>query len=75
MQLEILVEDALAHGANLVTGGKRHGLGKLFYEPTLLKDVKSFMKVSQEEIFGPIAAVQKYVCYLIAFKNNAFVIF
>jgi acyl-CoA reductase-like NAD-dependent aldehyde dehydrogenase len=37
-KIESHVEDALAKGARLVLGGKRHEAGPLFYEPTILLD-------------------------------------
>src|SRR5271169_1360612 len=38
-KVEAHVEDAVAKGARVVTGGKRHALGGTFYEPTVLADV------------------------------------
>ena len=60
-QVDALVQDAVRKGAQVALGGKKHPRGELFYEPTLLKDVTSNMDVSQQEIFGPVAAVQKYI--------------
>jgi succinate-semialdehyde dehydrogenase/glutarate-semialdehyde dehydrogenase len=51
------VQDALAKGARLMTGGKRHALGGTFYEPTVLAGVKKGMLITEEETFGPVAAV------------------
>lgn len=51
------VADALAMGARLATGGRRHALGPLFYEPTVLVDVPAGAKVLAEETFGPVAAI------------------
>jgi aspartate-semialdehyde dehydrogenase len=51
------VADALKRGARLVTGGKRHPAGKLFFEPTLLTDVPDDALIMREETFGPVAAV------------------
>jgi len=52
------VDDALAKGARLVTGGKhRPDVGPLFYEPTVLADVTPDMDVYREETFGPVVAV------------------
>lgn len=51
------VADALAKGARLATGGKRHALGPLFYEPTVLTDVPPDAKILHEETFGPVAAI------------------
>ncbi|MDW4550789.1 NAD-dependent succinate-semialdehyde dehydrogenase [Defluviimonas sp. D31] len=51
------VADALARGATLACGGKRHALGPLFYEPTVLTDVPAEAKILSEETFGPVAAI------------------
>jgi acyl-CoA reductase-like NAD-dependent aldehyde dehydrogenase len=60
-QLEIIerhVEDAVAKGAKLLTGGRRaHQFGKLFYEPTVLVDVNHDMVLMREETFGPILPI------------------
>ena len=42
------------------TGGKRHKLGRTFYEPTVLSGVDSSMLVAREETFGPIAPVFRF---------------
>lgn len=55
--VESLVRDAVEKGAKVLTGGKRHRLGGLFYEPTVLTDVTPAMRVFREEIFGPVAPV------------------
>ncbi len=49
------IDDALSKGAKLVTGGKPHARGGLFFEPGVLTGVTSDMVVAQEETFGPIA--------------------
>lgn len=51
------VADALAKGARLLTGGKRHDRGGFFYEPTVLVDITPDMLIYTEETFGPVAAV------------------
>ncbi|WP_343079553.1 NAD-dependent succinate-semialdehyde dehydrogenase [Ostreiculturibacter nitratireducens] len=51
------VADALAKGARLACGGKRHELGPLFYEPTVLVDVPADAKILSEETFGPVAPI------------------
>ncbi|HNP35520.1 MAG TPA: NAD-dependent succinate-semialdehyde dehydrogenase [Woeseiaceae bacterium] len=51
------VQDAVAKGARLMTGGTRHGAGELFYTPTVLADVTPEMKIYTEETFGPVAAL------------------
>ncbi|MDR5884322.1 aldehyde dehydrogenase family protein, partial [Caballeronia sp. LZ032] len=59
-KVESHIEDALAKGASLVSGGKRHALGHGFFEPTVLTNVTPDMKVSKEETFGPLAPVFKF---------------
>lgn len=54
------VENAVAEGATVVTGGKPSELGGNFYEPTILTGVNSDMRVFREEIFGPVAPVFKF---------------
>ncbi|MEY8842576.1 NAD-dependent succinate-semialdehyde dehydrogenase, partial [Cribrihabitans sp. XS_ASV171] len=52
-----LVEDALAQGAQLRTGGARHGNKGYFFQPTVLTDVPDTARIMQEEPFGPIAVL------------------
>lgn len=59
-KVEELIEDATAKGAEIVIGGKRHGLGGTFFEPTVIKNATQNMRFSQEEIFGPLAPVFKF---------------
>ncbi len=59
-KVDALVADALEKGAKLVLGGKRHALGKNFYEPTLLSGLTADMRIFKEEIFGPVAAVMPF---------------
>jgi len=56
-KVEAHVADALAKGARVETGGKRHALGGTFFEPTVLSGVTSSMLVAREETFGPVAPV------------------
>ena len=53
--LERQVNDAVAQGARILTGGKRIRLSGNYYEPTVLVDVNPSTKISCEEIFGPVA--------------------
>ncbi len=43
-----------------MTGGKRHALGRSFYEVTVLTDVTPEMEISAEEIFGPVAPLYRF---------------
>ena len=49
------LDDALAKGAKLLTGGKPHALGGLFFEPTIVSHVTRDMLVATDETFGPFA--------------------
>ena len=60
LKVESHIEDALAKGARIVTGGKRHALGFGFFEPTVLCDVTSEMNVAREETFGPLAPLFRF---------------
>src|SRR5215207_8354918 len=52
------VEDAVAQGARVLTGGNpRPDLGPWFFEPTVLDGVRPGMLVADEETFGPVATV------------------
>jgi len=53
--LERQVNDAVAQGARVLTGGKRIQRAGNYYEPTVLVDVSPSTKISCEEIFGPVA--------------------
>ncbi|KAH9510114.1 Succinate-semialdehyde dehydrogenase, mitochondrial [Bulinus truncatus] len=55
-----LVKDAVASGAKVIVGGNKDPRGGNFYEPTLLSEVTSDMRVVKEEIFGPVAAVVRF---------------
>ena len=66
-KVEAHIQDAVNQGAKVEVGGKRHSLGGTFYEPTVLSGVKAGMLITQEETFGPVAAV-------IPFKTEAEVI-
>ena len=59
-KVETHVADALAKGAKIACGGKRHGLGGTFYEPTILTGVGDDMTISTEETFGPVAALFRF---------------
>jgi succinate-semialdehyde dehydrogenase/glutarate-semialdehyde dehydrogenase len=58
------VQDALAHGATLITGGERLTEGEYargsFYSPTVLEGVTPEMLISSEETFGPVAGISRF---------------
>ncbi len=70
------VEDAVAQGARVLTGGTRLTEGELgrgcFYSPTVLADVTPSMLISSEETFGPVAAVSTFTdeAAVIALAND-----
>lgn len=63
-QIESMVAEGLSQGAKLVTGGQRLSPagceGGYFYAPTVLSDVRPWMNVAREEIFGPVISVIEY---------------
>ncbi|MFP6561822.1 NAD-dependent succinate-semialdehyde dehydrogenase [Paraburkholderia sp. B3] len=71
-KVEAHIADAVAKGASVVTGGKRHALGHGFFEPTVLRDVTPAMKVAKEETFGPLAPLFRFTSddEVIRFAND-----
>jgi succinate-semialdehyde dehydrogenase / glutarate-semialdehyde dehydrogenase len=59
-KVEGLIADAVKKGGRITTGGKRHALGGTFFEPTIIADAKPRMRVTKEEIFGPVSPVYKF---------------
>ncbi|HAT35729.1 MAG TPA: succinate-semialdehyde dehydrogenase (NADP(+)), partial [Rhodospirillaceae bacterium] len=57
-KVEEHVQDAVGKGARVVIGGQRHALGGTFYEPTVLADVTTDMRITREETFGPVAPLR-----------------
>lgn len=55
-RVESWVNEAVAQGARVLTGGTRNSM---FYRPTILTNVKPGMKVCSEEIFGPVVTLEK----------------
>ncbi len=51
------VEDAVARGARILTGGKCEGR---YYQPTVLDNVAADCRISKEEIFGPVVALYPF---------------
>ena len=56
-KVEELLADAVAKGARVVCGGKRHTRGGTFFEPTVLTGATTAMRIAREEIFGPVAPI------------------
>ena len=58
--VKAVVEDAIAKGARVLTGGRtRPDLGPYFYEPTVLEGVTPDMDLHAEETFGPVVALYR----------------
>ena len=56
-KIEEHIADARAKGGEVLTGGKRHVLGGLFFEPTVISGATAEMMVAREETFGPLAPI------------------
>jgi succinate-semialdehyde dehydrogenase/glutarate-semialdehyde dehydrogenase len=59
-KVEEHIADALAKGARVLTGGKRHEKGGQFFQPTVLAEVDTSMKITREETFGPVAPLYRF---------------
>jgi succinate-semialdehyde dehydrogenase/glutarate-semialdehyde dehydrogenase len=59
-KIEDHIQDAVSKGARVVLGGERHKLGLTYFQPTILADVTSDMKVAREETFGPLAPLFRF---------------
>jgi succinate-semialdehyde dehydrogenase / glutarate-semialdehyde dehydrogenase len=55
-----LVEDAVAHGARVLLGGRARDGAGYFYDPTVLADIPDDAELLREEIFGPVAPVKAF---------------
>jgi succinate-semialdehyde dehydrogenase / glutarate-semialdehyde dehydrogenase len=59
-KVEQHLADAVAKGARVAQGGKRHALGGTFFQPTVLTEVTPEMLVAREETFGPVAPLFRF---------------
>jgi succinate-semialdehyde dehydrogenase / glutarate-semialdehyde dehydrogenase len=59
-KVEEHIADAVAKGAHVAYGGKRHALGGTFFQPTVLTHVTPRMLVAREETFGPVAPLFRF---------------
>jgi glyceraldehyde-3-phosphate dehydrogenase (NADP+) len=53
-RVESWIDEAVSEGARVVTGGNRNGAS---FAPTVVADVATHMRISREELFGPVVAV------------------
>jgi acyl-CoA reductase-like NAD-dependent aldehyde dehydrogenase len=64
--VQSLVDDAVAHGAKLLAGGKlpagdcTKGAAGQFYPPTVLAGVTPAMRIAREEVFGPVLCITPF---------------
>lgn len=67
------VEEAKAAGAKILCGGNTESNEHNLYQATLLTNTNDSMKVSCEEVFGPVAVLEKYSTFeeAIALNNNS----
>lgn len=54
------VDRALAGGAELLWGGRRHAFGAQYFEPTMLTNLKQSDEIVQHEVFGPVLTLQTF---------------
>ncbi len=55
-----LVDDAVARGATVLTGGKRPDRTGFFYEPTVITNIDPHADILHTEIFGPVAPIMTF---------------
>lgn len=61
--ISALVDDAVAKGARVVTGGHRIGDSGFFFAPTVLANVPNDALILDEEPFGPVVPIQTFTSY------------
>jgi succinate-semialdehyde dehydrogenase/glutarate-semialdehyde dehydrogenase len=59
-KVELHIADATSKGARVLCGGRRHALGRTFFEPTVIGDATPAMLCAQEETFGPVAPLFRF---------------
>ena len=59
-KVSTMVDEALAKGAKLISGGSKHHVGDLQYKPTILTNVTNDMSLMREEVFGPVISINKF---------------
>ncbi len=59
-KVEDHIAEALAQGATLLHGGRRHALGGRFFEPTVLAGATAQMALAREETLGPLAPLFRF---------------
>ena len=71
-KVEEHLQNAVAGGARVLAGGKRHALGGGFFEPTVVADVTLDMTVARDETFGPVMPLLRFgtEAEAVALANN-----
>ncbi|MCR2811384.1 MULTISPECIES: NAD-dependent succinate-semialdehyde dehydrogenase [unclassified Microbacterium] len=71
-KVESHIADAVKKGAKVAIGGRRHALGRSFFEPTVLTEVPADAELATDETFGPLAPLFRFNSEgeLIAAANN-----
>ncbi|UVE19171.1 NAD-dependent succinate-semialdehyde dehydrogenase [Pseudomonas sp. LS44] len=59
-KVEEHLQNAVAGGARVLAGGRRHALGGAFFEPTVVADVDLGMTIAREETFGPVMPLLRF---------------
>jgi succinate-semialdehyde dehydrogenase/glutarate-semialdehyde dehydrogenase len=59
-KVEKHIAEAVSSGARLLTGGRRHARGGTYFEPTVLSNVTTNMRIAKEETFGPVAPIIEF---------------
>ena len=54
-KIEAHVRDAIDNSGDILTGGNRSSHGQRFFEPTVITNANSKMRLANEETFGPVA--------------------
>lgn len=65
-RIEHWVAEAVGAGATVLCGGQRHGA---FYEPTLLENVPANARLSCQEVFGPVAVLERFTDFAAAISR------
>ncbi|MCF5703946.1 succinate-semialdehyde dehydrogenase [Pseudomonas syringae] len=60
LKVEQHINDALAKGASIITGGARHARGGNFFQPTVLANVPKDALIFRDETFGPVAPLFRF---------------
>lgn len=60
-KVHTFVEEAVAQGAQILTGGSKTGNEGYFYRPTVMEGLDEHCVINQEEVFGPVVTLLPFV--------------